>query len=63
MSTPQLAGGFGKSYLQSACVKLRRKLINMAPPDAIGLSQGGLFMRDYVQRYNQPPVHNLLTVR
>ena len=30
--------------------------------DAIGFSQGGLFMRDYVQRYNSPPVRNLLTV-
>ncbi|KAJ9092444.1 hypothetical protein QFC21_006826 [Naganishia friedmannii] len=29
--------------------------------DAIGFSQGGLFMRDYVQRYNHPPVRNLLT--
>jgi hypothetical protein len=30
--------------------------------DGIGFSQGGLFMRDYVQRYNVPPVSNLLTV-
>lgn len=30
--------------------------------DGIGFSQGGLFMRDYVQRYNVPPVNNLLTV-
>ncbi|KAJ9111305.1 hypothetical protein QFC20_002596 [Naganishia adeliensis] len=29
--------------------------------DGIGFSQGGLFMRDYVQRYNVPPVSNLLT--
>lgn len=30
--------------------------------DGIGFSQGGLFMRDYVQRHNEPPVRNLLTV-
>lgn len=30
--------------------------------DGIGFSQGGLFMRDYVQRFNVPPVSNLLTV-
>jgi palmitoyl-protein thioesterase len=30
--------------------------------DGIGFSQGGLFMRDYVQRYNEPRVRNLLTV-
>jgi palmitoyl-protein thioesterase len=30
--------------------------------DGIGFSQGGLFMRDYVQRHNEPRVQNLLTV-
>ncbi|KAG6886265.1 hypothetical protein C0993_006675 [Termitomyces sp. T159_Od127] len=29
--------------------------------DAIGLSQGGQFLRAYVERYNRPPVHNLIT--
>ncbi|KAH0589286.1 hypothetical protein H2248_005048 [Termitomyces sp. 'cryptogamus'] len=29
--------------------------------DAIGLSQGGQFLRAYVERYNKPPVHNLIT--
>jgi len=29
--------------------------------DAIGFSQGGQFLRSYVQFYNQPPVHNLIT--
>ncbi|KAL1933323.1 hypothetical protein VTP01DRAFT_7413 [Rhizomucor pusillus] len=29
--------------------------------NAIGFSQGGLFMRAYVQRCNQPPVHRLFT--
>ncbi|EJD03145.1 palmitoyl-protein thioesterase [Fomitiporia mediterranea MF3/22] len=29
--------------------------------DAIGFSQGGQFLRAYVERYNDPPVNNLLT--
>ncbi|KAF7321470.1 Palmitoyl-protein thioesterase [Mycena kentingensis (nom. inval.)] len=29
--------------------------------DAIGFSQGGQFLRAYVERYNSPPIHNLLT--
>ncbi|KAG5646272.1 hypothetical protein DXG03_003868 [Asterophora parasitica] len=29
--------------------------------DAIGLSQGGQFLRAYVERYNSPPIHNLVT--
>ncbi|KAI9068364.1 alpha/beta-hydrolase [Trametes sanguinea] len=29
--------------------------------DAIGFSQGGQFLRAYVEAYNTPPVHNLLT--
>lgn len=29
--------------------------------DAIGFSQGGQFLRAYVERYNNPPVHNLIT--
>jgi len=29
--------------------------------DAMGLSQGGQFLRAYVERYNSPPVHNLIT--
>ncbi|KAF5351780.1 hypothetical protein D9756_007423 [Leucocoprinus leucothites] len=29
--------------------------------DAVGLSQGGQFLRAYVERYNSPPVHNLIT--
>ncbi|KAK9455133.1 Alpha/Beta hydrolase protein [Dipodascopsis uninucleata] len=29
--------------------------------DALGFSQGGLFMRGYVERCNSPKVHNLLT--
>ncbi|GAW10666.1 palmitoyl-protein thioesterase [Lentinula edodes] len=29
--------------------------------DGIGFSQGGQFLRAYVERYNSPPVHNLLT--
>ncbi|KAJ7928596.1 palmitoyl-protein thioesterase [Mycena leptocephala] len=29
--------------------------------DALGFSQGGQFLRAYVERYNSPPVHNLIT--
>ncbi|KIL68909.1 hypothetical protein M378DRAFT_70621 [Amanita muscaria Koide BX008] len=29
--------------------------------DAIGFSQGGQFLRAYVERYNKPPVNNLIT--
>ncbi|PAV18878.1 palmitoyl- thioesterase [Pyrrhoderma noxium] len=29
--------------------------------DAIGFSQGGQFLRAYVERYNNPPINNLLT--
>lgn len=29
--------------------------------DTIGFSQGGQFLRAYVERYNNPPVHNLIT--
>jgi len=29
--------------------------------DAIGFSQGGQFLRAYVQRYNSPPIRNLIT--
>ena len=29
--------------------------------DAIGFSQAGQFLRAYVERYNIPPVHNLIT--
>lgn len=29
--------------------------------DAIGFSQGGQFLRAYVERHNDPPIHNLIT--
>ncbi|KAJ7078884.1 palmitoyl-protein thioesterase [Mycena belliarum] len=29
--------------------------------DAIGFSQGGQFLRAYVERFNSPPIHNLMT--
>ncbi|KAF8813660.1 alpha/beta-hydrolase [Phlegmacium glaucopus] len=29
--------------------------------DAMGLSQGGQFLRAYIERYNNPPVNNLIT--
>ena len=30
--------------------------------NGVGLSQGGLILRAYVQKYNQPPVHNLVSI-
>jgi palmitoyl-protein thioesterase len=30
--------------------------------NAVGFSQGGQFLRAYVQRCNTPPIHNLITV-
>jgi palmitoyl-protein thioesterase len=30
--------------------------------NAVGLSQGGLIVRAYVEKYNNPPVHNLLSL-
>ena len=30
--------------------------------NAIGFSQGGQFLRGYVQRYNDPPVHHLISI-
>lgn len=30
--------------------------------DAVGISQGGQFLRAYVERYNDPPVRNLITI-
>eukprot|EP00127_Corallochytrium_limacisporum_P001126 Clim_evm14s40 gene=Clim_evmTU14s40 len=30
--------------------------------NALGFSQGGQFLRAYVQRFNDPPVHNLITI-
>ncbi|RHZ75646.1 hypothetical protein Glove_212g63 [Diversispora epigaea] len=30
--------------------------------NAVGISQGGLFLRAYVERCNDPPVHNLITL-
>lgn len=30
--------------------------------DAIGFSQGGQLLRAYVERYNRPPVRNLITL-
>lgn len=30
--------------------------------NAVGFSQGGQFLRAYIQRCNDPPIHNLVTV-
>lgn len=58
------AGFYGNASMQvDAVAETIRGIPELAEGfDTIGFSQGGLFMRDYVQRYNQPRVRNLLTV-
>ncbi|KAL4073847.1 Alpha/Beta hydrolase protein [Scleroderma citrinum] len=59
----QRAGYYGNVNAQIALVaeqlasipELRRGF------DAVGFSQGGQFLRGYVERYNDPPVFNLVT--
>ncbi|KAJ3547623.1 hypothetical protein NM688_g5381 [Phlebia brevispora] len=56
------AGWFGNLNEQLANVSLQ---LNSIPEledgfDALGFSQGGLFFRAYVERYNSPPVHNMI---
>jgi len=57
------AGFYGNVNLQLANVT---EQINSIPElqdgfDAMGFSQAGQFLRAYVERYNSPPVHNLIT--
>ena len=48
---------------QIVCQQLASEpILNTAPAiDAIGFSQGGQFLRGYVERCNNPPIRNLLT--
>ena len=57
------AGFYGSSNDQ---IELAAAQIKAIPElkhgfDAIGLSQGGQFLRAYVERHNNPPVNNLIT--
>ncbi|KAG5993401.1 hypothetical protein E4U54_003367 [Claviceps lovelessii] len=49
--------------VQIVCDQLaRHPILSTAPAiDAIGFSQGGQFLRGYVERCNRPPVRNLIT--
>lgn len=57
------ASFFGKIALQvqSACDQLKNIPELAEGFDAIGFSQGGLFLRGYVEQCNDPPVRNLIT--
>ncbi|KAJ4146874.1 hypothetical protein LMH87_001433 [Akanthomyces muscarius] len=51
------------SQLDKVCNELaKHPVLSLAPAiDAIGFSQGGLFLRAYVERCNKPPVRSLVT--
>jgi palmitoyl-protein thioesterase len=51
------------TQLEKVCADLAAdNILSTAPAiDAIGFSQGGQFLRGYVERCNQPPVRSLLT--
>ncbi|KAG0315791.1 hypothetical protein BG000_005077, partial [Podila horticola] len=63
-SDDQRAGFFGNvnNQLEIVCRQLKdiKELQNGF--NAVGFSQGGQFLRAYVQRCNDPPIHNLVTV-
>jgi len=64
-SGDQRATFFGNLTLQieKACEDLAsHPILSTAPAiDALGFSQGGQFLRGYVERCNNPPVRNLIT--
>lgn len=51
------------TQIESVCEQLASDpILNTAPAiNALGFSQGGQFLRGYVQRCNNPPVRNLVT--
>ncbi|KAI8053274.1 Alpha/Beta hydrolase protein [Syncephalis plumigaleata] len=53
--------GVINDQIDSVCQQLKKIPELRNGFNAIGFSQGGLFMRGYVQRCNDPPVHNLVT--
>ncbi|KAI8973197.1 palmitoyl protein thioesterase [Mycotypha africana] len=57
------AGFFGKiaEQVDKACEQLSNIPELSGGFNAIGFSQGGLFLRAYVERCNKPPVHRLIT--
>ncbi|KAJ5998496.1 hypothetical protein N7451_006306 [Penicillium sp. IBT 35674x] len=51
------------AQLETVCAQLSSDpILSTAPAiNALGFSQGGQFLRGYVERCNTPPVHNLVT--
>ncbi|KAG0069887.1 hypothetical protein BGZ89_001901 [Linnemannia elongata] len=60
----QRAGFFGNvnKQIEVVCDQLKAIPELEGGFNAVGFSQGGQFLRAYVQRCNDPPVHNLVTV-
>ncbi|KAG0244129.1 hypothetical protein BGX31_009781 [Mortierella sp. GBA43] len=60
----QKAGYFGNvnQQIEQVCKQLKDVQELQDGFNAVGFSQGGQFLRAYVQRCNDPPVHNLITV-
>jgi palmitoyl-protein thioesterase len=50
-----------EQQLPDVCSKLKQDPKLSGGFNAVGFSQGGLFLRSYVQLCNDPPVHNLIT--
>ncbi|KAF9957020.1 hypothetical protein BGZ72_002258 [Mortierella alpina] len=63
-SDDQRAGFFGNvnSQIEHVCQQLKGIEELKDGFNAVGFSQGGQFLRAYIQRCNDPPVHNLVTV-
>ena len=70
---PELAGGVSLPHLHYETCGRRYGLVYTTTGlaeiaddnqfDAMGFSQGGLYLRSYAQNCNDPPVRNLMTVR
>ncbi|KAF9099148.1 hypothetical protein BGX23_003741 [Mortierella sp. AD031] len=60
----QRAGFFGNvnKQIEIVCDQLKSIPELKGGFNAVGFSQGGQFLRAYVQRCNDPPIHNLITV-
>ncbi|KAF9972183.1 hypothetical protein BGZ73_004722 [Actinomortierella ambigua] len=62
-SDDKKAGFFGNvnNQIDAVCKQLKEDPKLKGGFNAVGFSQGGQFLRAYVQRCNDPPVHNLIT--
>ena len=64
-SSDRSAGWFGNvtAQLEQVCAQISAdRILSTAPAvDALGFSQGGQFLRGYVERCNDPPVRSLVT--